>query len=57
MTLVGLVLFLVGAIAAGLMAIGVAPGFLLDLGLSMPMWLGVAVAGAALLWFNRRPGG
>lgn len=57
MTLLGLVLFLIGAIAAGLMTLGIAPGVLLNLGLSAPMWLGVSVAGAALLWFNRRPGG
>ncbi len=57
MTILGLLLFLFGTAAAILSWLGLAPDALGNLGLSAPAWLGVAVLGAVVLWFNRRPGG
>lgn len=57
MTILGLLLFLAGTAGAILFWLGLAPEALGNLGLSAPGWLGVAVLGAVILWFNRRPGG
>lgn len=56
MSYIGAALLVVGALAAALLFFGYAPDFLVGFGLSAVVWMAIAVAGAGLLWFNRRPG-
>jgi hypothetical protein len=57
MSFIGAILFVVGAVSAGLTYTGYAPDMLDNVGLSFPVWLGVSMLGAAIIYFNRRPGG
>ncbi len=55
MTPIGFILLIAGALAGGSIYFQVAPQFLADLPLSFMHWIGVAVLGAILVYFNRRP--
>ncbi len=55
MNILGVLLFLAGAVCAGLFYFGYAPQALLNIPLSPLAWLGISVAGAVILYFNRRP--
>jgi hypothetical protein len=57
MSFIGAILFVVGAVSAGLTYTGYAPDMLDNVGLSFPVWLGISMLGAAIIYFNRRPGG
>jgi len=56
MTTVGLALLVVGAGIAALLYTGNAPEAVAALPLSFEAWIVVAIAGAVLMYFNRRPG-
>jgi hypothetical protein len=56
MTYIGIILLVAGAVAAALMFFGVAPLLLLNLPLDFTGWVIVALVGAGLMYFNRRPG-
>jgi len=55
-TIIGLILVLVGGVAAGLEFSGNAPAFLANLPVPPILWVVVALVGAAIMYFNRRPG-
>lgn len=56
MTILGIILIVVGVVAAGLLFTGMAPAFLQDLPVPFWVWLVVAVVGLVLVFLNRRPG-
>ena len=56
MTPLGFILLVVGGIAAALTFLGLAPDALRDLPIPFAGWVGLAIAGALLMYFNRRPG-
>lgn len=56
MTIVGVILLILGVVAAGLLFTGSAPMFLAQLPLPFWAWIVVAVIGVILLVLNRRPG-
>ena len=55
MTLVGIVVFLAGVIAFGLLFSGSAPEQLAALPMPIWVWLVVAAAGLLVIMLNRRP--
>ncbi len=55
MTIVGIILIILGGGAAGLIFTGKAPEFLTNLPVPFYVWIIVAVVGAVLVYFNRRP--
>lgn len=56
MTIVGVILVIIGGGAAGLIFTGNAPEQLANLPLPFAAWIGIAIAGLVLIYFNRRPG-
>ena len=56
MTYVGILLLVVGAVLAAMSYFGIAPLLLLKLPLDFTGWVVVALVGAGLMYFNRRPG-
>lgn len=55
MTYIGILLLVAGAGAAALMFFGVAPLFLLNMPVDFTGWVVIALVGAGLMYFNRRP--
>jgi hypothetical protein len=56
MTIIGFILFLGGLGIAGAIFMGAAPAAITALPVPFIAWIGVAVVGAVLIMFNRRPG-
>lgn len=55
MTFLGIILFIIGALAAGLLFTGNAPSALMEIPVPDWGWVILALLGALLIYFNRRP--